>query len=232
MPKLSKSLSAKMMTYTAGSPFSTVRLNAKGQQAALKFLNQKALSKIKGVSQGVTEDIRRALINAQVGGQPAIGAASTILGQSQLEKGVFRSSRQRAMAVAKNELRAARQHGVIAQGREMGYKLFTWISVLSKGTCAFCLRRHGMTKSYANWLKLGIPPSPHYGCLCGLVPGRGINKPGPLTRSQVRKLGVKGRIFRQVPEPEYLKMRRNFIACTNKAFGLKGANRPFGIRIG
>lgn len=229
MPKLSKSLTAKMMTYTAGSPFSSVKLGAKGQKAALEFLNKKALTKIVGVSQTVKADIRKALINAQIGGGPAIGAASTILGQSQLSRGVFRSSRQRAMAVAKNELRAARQHGVLAQGRDMGYKMFTWISVLSKGTCAVCRALHGQTKRYTTWLKLGIPPSPHFGCLCGLVPGRGIHKPGPLTRSQVRKLGVPGRIFRQVPEKDYLTMRKTFIKCTDKAFGFK---RPFGIRIG
>lgn len=220
MPKLSKSLTAKMLTYTAGSPFSTVALNAEGQKAALEFLNKKALSKIVGVSQTVKEDIRKALVLAQVGGQPAIGAASTIIGQSHLSKGVFRSSRQRAMAVAKNELRAARQHGVISQGRSMGYKMFTWISVLSKGTCPVCLALHGKTKTYNNWLKVGIPPSPHFGCLCGLVPGRGIPKPGPLTRTQVRRLGVPGRIFRQLPEADYKKMRANFIACTNKSMGL------------
>lgn len=228
MPKLSKSLTAKMNTYTAGIPFSNVKLGAEGQKAALEFLNKKALAKITGVSQTVKEDIRKALINAQIGGAPAIGAASTILGQSQLSRGVFRNSRSRAMGVAKNELRAARQHGVIAEGRAQGYKLFTWISVLSKGTCVVCRGLHGQTKSYGNWLKIGIPPSPHYNCLCGLVPGRGLFKPGPLTRSQVRKLGVKGRIFRQVPEKEYLKMRKSFIDCTDKAFGF----RPFGLRIG
>jgi hypothetical protein len=221
MAKLSKALTKKMKTYTAGSPFSAVQLGTSGQRAALDFLNEKALAKIKGVSFAVQEDIRKALINAQVGGQPAIAAASTILGQAQLEKGVFKSSRQRAMAIAKNELRAARQYGVIEEGKEEGYTLFTWISVLSKGTCPVCLSRHGQSHTYDTWLKLGIPPSPHYGCLCGLVPGRGIPKPGPLTRSQVRDLGVSGRIFRQVSERDYLKMRSTFVKCTNKSLGLK-----------
>lgn len=220
MAELSSSLQKKVDFYLRGSPFSSLPLEGTAKVKALEYLQTKALAKVKGVTAAVNEDIRRALITAQATNQPVVAAASSILGQSRLEKGAFSSSRKRATAIARNELRAARNEGMMAEGEERGIVMFTWISVMSKGSCPVCIGRHGQTHSIAVWRRMGLPPSPHPNCACGLVPGRGIPVPKAMTRTAIRKLGVAGRVFRQVKETDYLKMRKSFVRCTDRALGL------------
>lgn len=219
--KISPALQAKMDYYLQGNPFSGVKLPSATALHAQEFLQKKSLAKIAHVTEGVREDIRKALIMAQTTNQPVVGAASMILGQAKLEKGVFRSSRARATFIAQNELRAARQEGLLTSATARGQVMFTWICVMSKGSCEVCIARHGQTHSGSTWRGIGIPPSPHPRCACGLIPGRMATIPKAMTRTAVRDLGVQGRVFRQVGEKDYVSMKQSFIECTNQSMGLK-----------
>lgn len=219
MADLSISLRRKLDYYTQAGTWKTDALTGAAKEKAIEHLRTKALEKIKGVTDSVREDIRAALISAQSTGQPLLATASTIIGSSDLPRGSFATARKRAVAIAKNELRSARQVGLLEDGVEKGEVYFTWVCIFAKGSCSICIGRHGNVHTAKVWQRLGIPPSPHPGCGCSLIPGKGIPIPPAMTRTEVRKMGVSSRIFRQVTEQDYVKTRKSFIDCTNKTFG-------------
>lgn len=210
----------KMEFYRAGATKSLdVALEGNAMKGALEHLRTRSLDKIKGVSAGVKENLRQALILAQSTNQPLVGAASTILGATKLDQGAFSSARKRAVAIAREELRAARQEGLTIDAAKRGVVMFTWISIMSKGSCEDCKRRHGTTHTLAVWKSMGLAPI-HFQCACSLIPGRGIPVPKNTQRTQIRALGIRGRIFRQAKESDYLRMKKQFLKCTDTAFGL------------
>lgn len=217
--ELSDSLRRKLDYYTQAGTWKTQALKGTAKQEALNFLRRKSLDKIKGVTDSVREDIRSALITAQTTGQPLVAAASTIIGGADLPRGTFATARKRAVAIARNELRGARQVGLLEEAKQQGTVYFTWVCIFAKGSCSICIGRHGNVHTADVWQAIGIPPAPHSGCGCSLIPGRGIPIPPAMTRTEVRKMGVKGRIFRQARERDYVKMKKDFITCTNKTFG-------------
>ena len=85
----------------------------------------------------------------------------------------------------------------------------TWIAVLVN-TCPDCLPRHGVTKSYTEWQKIGLPRSGfsvcRSRCQCQLLPASVIDESKEELREPLRR--VKGKITQIAKEKNVVSVKR------------------------
>lgn len=195
---LSNHLKSKLDFYRKAGTLRPASFGGKEMTRVVKFINTTAAHKIRSVSDSVKDQVRRVLADSQANQLPFITAVNRIIGETDLDKGVFSSVRKRAAIIATNELHRARTAGMFAYAIDEGYTYFVWVSVLMKTTCELCESRHGKNKTWNTWLQLGIPPAPHVNCKCTLIPGRGIPIPrSPIKRTIIEQTGVAGRVLRR-----------------------------------
>lgn len=147
------------------SPEELVRtLNRFGLEPDLAYLQKKATKAF-----DILEEVLRE------GGEPDAETWARI--DAQIENEMTGFLRQQTKAAIRNYRR-----GKLAKS---GAKRFTWIALCDDATCKSCLKRHGKTKTMAQWQAQGLPGSSLLvcgkECRCDLHPDdvlRETSKPG------------------------------------------------------
>jgi len=198
--KLSKRLRSKLEFYRKAGTLKAAGFSGIEMRRITKFLRNTSSKKITAVTDLVRSQIQRTLADAHANQLPFISVVNRLVAETDLNRGIYSSVRKRAAVIATNELHRARTASMFAHAVDQGYTYFVWVSVLMATTCPICAGRHGKTRTWENWLKVGIPPAPHINCKCTLVPGREIPIPRePIQRTVVKRMGIMTRMLRQAP---------------------------------
>jgi SPP1 gp7 family putative phage head morphogenesis protein len=139
------------------------------RQRQMAKINSNTLNLITNINNDMRDLIGEKLREGVLQGRSVAATASTLL-KTGLDKGVFRSARQRAWLIARTELHRARQAAAIDVYNANGIKMLQWIGIADGRLCDVCAGRHGKIYAIDKLHELGAIPPVHPRCRCRLVP--------------------------------------------------------------